>query len=989
MLTGMRSSRVNLPNRYCHLFGRIAHRAFFLDDGERTRLADLIRRMSRVSATRTRLTGLGMADESGGVLVAETQVLDARGHATVARTRLDRAAHAVTRTTDVPGSSLAAVTVSRAGLVVSARSETGVTATYEYDALGRQVAQVDGRGGRTETVYDAQGRVTRTVDALGAATAYTYDALGRRTSVTDPNGMTVTTAYDAEGHVISQRGATYPVDYTYDEFGNKVAMMCYRERGTGNGEWGTGNGDITRWFYDEATGLVTNKVYADGKGPSYTYTPDGKLASRTWARGVVTTYTYDNSGALTNTVYSDDTPTISMVYDRVGNMISAVTDGVCTNLYAYSLTGLCTNEVQNGATIARSYDTLGRSTGYTIQASQNSVDISTIKQSNIQTLLSYDALGRIASLSIITNDSSNIPTFQHSNIQTFTYSYLPGTDIVDGYTCGNFSRKIEFEPLRNLVAAVTNSYANRVISAFDYTNDAAGRRTAISRSGEAFGDLSGATDSYGYNSRNEVISARRSKNGEIVHGFNEDFEYDPIGNRTSSTTYNELGEPKTSQYIANNLNQYTSRTVPGYAAVRGHADADATVTVNENATYRYGEYFFGSDEFDNSTAPVNAMLETVAVKPGATEEDPDEIASVTNSVYLAKSPVEYEYDDDGNQTLVATKTGTWRVTYNGENRPVRWTCGDKVLHMAYDHQGRRRLYVEVAAGVTNKLHRFTYDDYVCVARNREVDVEHGVGTDDFVWNPTEPIATRPLMCDLSGGGTLFYCHDGNKNVSEAISLDGTIAAHYEYSSFGKVVLVTSENEDQSTANLNPYRFSSEYGDDALELVYYNYRHYNPVDGRWKGRDVDENLSVNMYAILLNANVSGFDVLGAFWSDYIPIINTLHSLLDVVLGNIDGTDVGDYPTIDKKACECKTEVEAEELCRNAVRAFIAMYQAEATSSITKAKGGEAAAAVLSTLLNPPLAAILAVDTLGGAGITAYINSCIMAAGHAAIKACKCD
>jgi RHS repeat-associated protein len=203
------------------------------------------------------------------------------------------------------------------------------------------------------------------------------------------------------------------------------------------------------------------------------------------------------------------------------------------------------------------------------------------------------------------------------------------------------------------------------------------------------------------------------------------------------------------------------------------------------------------------------------------------------------------------------------------------------------------------------------------------------------------------------------------------------------------VLVTSENEDQSAAKLNPYRFSSEYADDALGLVYYNYRHYNPADGRWTGRDVDENLSVNMYAILLNANVSGFDVLGAFWSDYIPIINTLHSLFDVVLGNIDGTDVGDYPTIDKKACECKTEVEAEELCRNAVRAFIAMYQAEAITSIAKAKGGEAAAAALSMLLNPPLAAILAVDTLGGAGITAYINSCIMAAGHAAIKACKCD
>jgi RHS repeat-associated protein len=397
-------------------------------------------------------------------------------------------------------------------------------------------------------------------------------------------------------------------------------------------------------------------------------------------------------------------------------------------------------------------------------------------------------------------------------------------------------------------------------------------------------------------------------------------------------------------------------------------------------------YFFGSDDFDNSAGGGFAELEISATVNTGTN---DLVSVVTNKVFVPPANEAYAYDADGNQTLVTTGTGAWQVEYNGENRPVRWTCGDKTILMTFDHQGRRRFYVEVTAGVTNKLHRFTYDDYVCIARNREIDVQHGFGSDAFVWDPTEQIATRPLMCNPSTAPPFLYCHDGNKNVSEAVMLDGTIAAHYEYSSFGKVVLVTSENEDQSAAKLNPYRFSSEYADDALGLVYYNYRHYNPADGRWTGRDVDENLSVNMYAILLNANVSGFDVLGAFWSDYIPIINTLHSLFDVVLGNIDGTDVGDYPTIDKKACECKTEVEAEELCRNAVRAFIDMYQAEAISSIAKAKGGEAAAAALSMLLNPPLAAILAVDTLGGAGITAYINSCIMAAGHAAIKACKCD
>ena len=105
---------------------------------------------------------------------------------------------------------------------------------------------------------------------------------------------------DADGRVVAQRGATYPVDYSYDEFGDKVSMTTCRDINAA--------GDVTRWLRDEATGLLTNKVYADGKGPCYDYTHDGKLATRTWARGIVTTYSYDDNGSLTNTVYSDGTP---------------------------------------------------------------------------------------------------------------------------------------------------------------------------------------------------------------------------------------------------------------------------------------------------------------------------------------------------------------------------------------------------------------------------------------------------------------------------------------------------------------------------------------------------------------------------------------------------------------------------------------------------------------------------------------------------------
>ena len=33
-----------------------------------------------------------------------------------------------------------------------------------------------------------------------------------------------------------------------------------------------------------------------------------------------------------------------------------------------------------------------------------------------------------------------------------------------------------------------------------------------------------------------------------------------------------------------------------------------------------------------------------------------------------------QFDDDGNQTLVQTSTYIWQIQYNGENRPILWSC---------------------------------------------------------------------------------------------------------------------------------------------------------------------------------------------------------------------------------------------------------------------------------------------------------------------------
>ena len=203
----------------------------------------------------------------------------------------------------------------------------------------------------------------------------------------------------------------------------------------------------------------------------------------------------------------------------------------------------------------------------------------------------------------------------------------------------------------------------------------------------------------------------------------------------------------------------------------------------------------------------------------------------TNTIYAANGLNQYTeivrgvvaehpaFDADGNQTDIVTGTGRWLVEYNGENRPVRWTrpADGMVLEMAYDSRGRR---------VSSNSETFVYDDYL------------NVGT--TVWDPTEKVATRPIIFQKEGMHNWFYTHDGNKNISECVSTFGEQLIHYGYSPWGEFScssISNSHNGRKSDDIVNPYKFSSEYFDAVLASYYYNYRHYDIANGRWVGRDL--------------------------------------------------------------------------------------------------------------------------------------------------------
>jgi YD repeat-containing protein len=177
--------------------------------------------------------------------------------------------------TDVPDSTTDALRITVNGLLQSVRSTHNLTTTFGYDALGRLVAVLDSRGGLHSRGFDAAGRVAWSSDPATNGTWYAYDSANRVIAVTNSLGLVTQTAYDLQGREIAAWGATYPVAYQYNDYGQMTGLYTYR--GSQNiatssdiaGLISASAMDRTTWRYDDTTGLLTNKVYADGKGTSY------------------------------------------------------------------------------------------------------------------------------------------------------------------------------------------------------------------------------------------------------------------------------------------------------------------------------------------------------------------------------------------------------------------------------------------------------------------------------------------------------------------------------------------------------------------------------------------------------------------------------------------------------------------------------------------------------------------------------------------------
>ena len=235
-----------------------------------------------LTITRTQLTGLSDSCRRHTITNSGTQGGTPIGEAALSPLQIGTTTDSLTTYDPATGIETETVT-SSSGPTVIRRSlhgvllsteTTGETTFNSYDAFGRVAATSRCIG---ESALSPLQTFTYTPwgDLLATHTytngtdllteTYAYDLLGNRIATTDALGNTTYRTYDPLGRILAEYGATYPVRYTYDVFGNKTTMMTYR-----NESLGPDSGDVTTWLYDVASGSMTNKVYADGKGPTYT-----------------------------------------------------------------------------------------------------------------------------------------------------------------------------------------------------------------------------------------------------------------------------------------------------------------------------------------------------------------------------------------------------------------------------------------------------------------------------------------------------------------------------------------------------------------------------------------------------------------------------------------------------------------------------------------------------------------------------------------------
>ena len=688
--------------------------------------------------------------------------------------------------------------------------------------------------------------VSRT-DYAGVTTsiARSYTETGIVLASTDVRGNVTTTVQDIAGRTVSVTDAagnatTYaygePIDsptVITDALGY-TSYYAYDMRERKIVEWGTGIQPAV-FAYDNADHLISMRTFRVS-GETITTDP------RERTDGDTTTWTYEKaSGLLLCKTYADETH--ENISYNVFNMITSKIDA-------------------RNVTVSFIYD-LKKGVNTSIIADDGTPRIT------------Y-AYNHLAQMTRVTDDAGT---------RDFTYNQY--NELVTETTTGLAQSALTHQrDSQGRDAGYSLQYGNSTVQQTALGYDTAGRLSTVELNGMA------TPFAYGYNANNGLLETlnypntlkrwytREEKRDLVIkvdylrpggqnYPAKVDYTYDSLGRPVTKKDYfNTPGPDLTHAYTYND---------------RGELTADA---MSRGGTYSYAYDNIGNREMSREGTAVPTAYET---------NELNQYISIGEGEQAVFVP---EHDAAGNQTKIRTATGEWTVAYNALNQAASFTQGGKRVECRYDYMGRRveKSVYEGEDLVSRK--RFLYRNYLQIAELDAHDTTEEstpVLRKTYLWDPMESSATRIFamrLFDEKGiyQEDLYYTHDFMKNTIALFGIQAGRRALYEYGPYGSVVKM-----EGNAAELNPFRFSSEYSDDELGLVYYNYRYYHALSGRWLTKDpMEEYSTLNMYRFL-NNNL-GIDQLGL-------ISVSQQQPFPSGLPRVEGPPELSYKNISKKAGKC--------------------------------------------------------------------------------------
>jgi RHS repeat-associated protein len=394
----------------------------------------------------------------------------------------------------------------------------GATTTFTYDTDGR-LAQVSGPvpGANTSFTYDGYGRRRTSTDATGLTLTYDYDALDRVTRVTYPDttyeetvykrldaekrrdrlGRWTQTFYDALRRPLATRDAAGQT--TQYQYGGSGCTSC-----AGGGDRLTKlidpNGNATTWDYDRQ-GRVTQEARADTSSESYTYeVTSSRLKQKTDRKNVAMTFEYFLDGTLKRKSYSDTTPAVNYTYDPVAGQMLTAANGTDSLTWTYDNMDRVASEAstRNASSVGYTYDDAGNRAVLSLNGATH-------------VTYGYDQWSRLTG---ITRGASTFAFAYDTPSRRTSMTYPNGVVTTYGYDA------------ESRLTSLGASLGATPITSFSYILDAAGNRTRKT--------TLDWTEDYRYDEVYRLLSADRSAGTPSRWRF----AYDPAGNRTGDQTDN-------------------------------------------------------------------------------------------------------------------------------------------------------------------------------------------------------------------------------------------------------------------------------------------------------------------------------------------------------------------------------------------------------------------------------------------------------------------